>query len=71
MRLNILMIYSTDAYQYLSQQIATRDLYTRVIYYENGDLYIGVDVNYPCFYPFDITYDASGRGSLPKGSTDR
>ena len=47
--------YSTEAYQYLSQQIATRDLYTRVIYYENGDLYIGVDVNYPCFYPFDIT----------------
>ena len=26
-----------------------------MIYYENGDLYIGVDVNYPCFYPFDIT----------------
>lgn len=29
-----------EAYSYLSQQLATRELYTRVIYYENGDLYI-------------------------------
>lgn len=46
--------YSGEAYTYLSQQIETRDLYTRVVYYEGGDLYIGVDKNYPCFYPFEI-----------------
>jgi len=46
--------YSGEAYKYLSQQIATRDLYTRAIYYENGQLYIGVDANNPCFYPFEI-----------------
>lgn len=46
--------YTGEAYNYLSQQIKTRDLYTRVIYYEGGDLYIGVDSHYPCFYPFEI-----------------
>lgn len=46
--------YSGEAYQYLSQQMATRDLYTRAVYYENSSLYIGVDKNNPCFYPFDI-----------------
>ena len=46
--------YSGEAYTYLSQQLATRDLYSRVIYYENGELYIGVDAGSPCFYPFDI-----------------
>ena len=46
--------YSGEAYTYLSQQLATRDLYSRVIYYENGELYIGVDADSPCFYPFDI-----------------
>lgn len=46
--------YTGEAYQYLSQQMETRDLYTRAVYYENGSLYIGVDKNNPCFYPFDI-----------------
>lgn len=46
--------YSGEAYSYLSSQIATRDLYTRILYYENGSLYVGVDTNSPCFYPFDI-----------------
>ncbi|MEI3188692.1 MAG: HAMP domain-containing protein [Lachnospiraceae bacterium] len=46
--------YSGEAYSYLSQQLATRELYTRVIYYENGELYIGVDKNSPCFYPCEI-----------------
>ena len=46
--------YTGEAYQYLSQQMETRDLYTRAVYYENGTLYIGVDKNNPCFYPFDI-----------------
>ena len=51
--------YSGEAYSYLSQQMATRDLYTRAIYYENGDLYIGVDINNPCFYPFGILMNQS------------
>lgn len=46
--------YTGEAYHYLSQQMKTRDLYTRAIYYENGSLYIGVDQNNPCFYPVDI-----------------
>lgn len=46
--------YTGEAYSYLSQQMQTRDLYTRAVYYENGSLYIGVDKNNPCFYPFDI-----------------
>lgn len=46
--------YSGEAYNYLSQQMETRELYTRAIYYENGDLYIGIDANSPCLYPFDI-----------------
>lgn len=46
--------YTGEAYDYLNQQMATRDLYTRAIYYENGKLYIGVDKNNPCFYPVDI-----------------
>lgn len=50
--------YSGEAYSYLSQQLATRDLYSRVIYYENGQLYVGVDANSPCFYPFDILMNA-------------
>ena len=46
--------YTGEAYSYLSQQMETRDLYIRAVYYENGSLYIGVDKNNPCFYPFDI-----------------
>ncbi len=46
--------YTGEAYNYLSQQMKTRDLYTRAVYYENGSLYIGVDKNNPCFYPFEI-----------------
>lgn len=46
--------YTGEAYQYLLQQIKTRDLYIRVVYYENNQLYIGVDENNPCFYSFDI-----------------
>lgn len=46
--------YTGEAYEYLSSQMGTRDLYTRAVYYENGYLYVGVDKNSPCFYPFDI-----------------
>lgn len=45
--------YSGEAYQYLSQQMSTRDLYTRALCYENGTLYIAVDSESPCFYPFE------------------
>ena len=46
--------YTSEAYQYLIRQMETRDLYIRIVYYENSDLYIGVDANTPCFYSFDI-----------------
>lgn len=46
--------YTSEAYSYLLSQLKTRELYSRVIYYESGNLYIGVDENSPCFYPFGI-----------------
>ncbi|MGN0342460.1 MAG: HAMP domain-containing protein [Roseburia sp.] len=46
--------YSGDAYIYLSEQLKTRELYNRILYYESGEIYIGVDENSPCFYPVDI-----------------
>lgn len=46
--------YTSEAYSYLMSQLKTRELYSRVIYYEGGSLYIGVDENSPCFYPFGI-----------------
>ncbi len=46
--------YSGEAYSYLSRQMAKRELYTRAVCYENGQLYLCVDSNSPCFYPFDI-----------------
>jgi len=46
--------YSGEAYQYLLQQIDTRDIYARSAYYENGRLYTGVDHDLPCYYPFEI-----------------
>lgn len=60
--------YSGEAYTYLSQQMATRDLYTRAIYNENGDLYIGVDAGSPCFYPFDIWMNQSAEGLYRKAA---
>ena len=51
--------YTGEAYTYLSQQMATRDLYTRAVYYEKGDLYVVVDANSPCFYPMDILMNRS------------
>ncbi len=46
--------YSSENYRYLQNQIEGRDLYSRVIYYEDGELYTGVDKNTPCFYPIGI-----------------
>ena len=56
--------YSTEAYRYLSQQLATRELYTRVLYYESGQIYVGVDKNSPCFYPGEILMNLPAEGSL-------
>ncbi len=50
--------YPDEAYQYLAQQIATRDIYVRTSYFENGTLYTGVDSDYPCFYTSDIYMNA-------------
>lgn len=60
--------YTTEAYKYLSQQMATRDLYSRALYYENGALYIGVDENNPCFYPFDILMNSSAEKLYEKAA---
>lgn len=46
--------YNTDSYQYLKNQMEGRELYSRIIYFENGELYTGVDKNSPCFYPIGI-----------------
>ena len=60
--------YTSEAYSYLSQQMKTRDLYTRAVYYENGSLYIGVDKNNPCFYPFDIMMNRSAEKLYEKAA---
>lgn len=46
--------YTSEAYTYLKKQLDTRNLYTRILYYEGDELYIGVDKESPCFYPLDI-----------------
>ncbi|MBQ6886983.1 MAG: HAMP domain-containing protein [Lachnospiraceae bacterium] len=46
--------YSSENYNYLSNQIEGRELYSKVVYFEDGDLYTGVDKNTPCFYPISI-----------------
>ncbi|MFI3177269.1 MAG: hypothetical protein R3Y67_07255 [Eubacteriales bacterium] len=43
--------YNNEAYQYLVNQLQTRDIYARVGIYEAGDLYITVDEALPCYYP--------------------
>lgn len=45
--------YTSEAYRYLDAQMKTREVYTRAAYFERNDLYIGIDRNTPCFYPFD------------------
>ncbi len=46
--------YSSESYQYMQNQIEGRELYSKVIYFEDGELYTGVDKNTPCFYPIGI-----------------
>lgn len=43
--------YAGDDYNYLKDQMESRKLYSRVVYFEDGELYTGVDENMPCFYP--------------------
>lgn len=50
--------YTGDDYTYLKKQMESRELYSRVIYYEDGELYTGVDRNAPCFYPIGIQMNA-------------
>jgi len=51
--------YITEDYRYLEEQIARRDLYARVVYFEDGKLYTGVDNWQPCFYPIGISVNTS------------
>lgn len=46
--------YNGDDYRYLFNQMQRRELYSKVIYYEDGELYTGVDRDTPCFYPIGI-----------------
>ncbi|WP_367924465.1 hypothetical protein [uncultured Ruthenibacterium sp.] len=46
--------YTGDDYGYLLNQMNTRSVYTRIAYYERGQLYTGVDRDAPCFYPFSV-----------------
>lgn len=46
--------YSSESYDYLIEQMKGRKLYSRVVYFEDGELYTGVDENTPCFYPIGI-----------------
>lgn len=50
--------YTGDDYGYLRNQMNTRSIYTRIAYYERGELYTGVDSDAPCFYPFGIHMNA-------------
>lgn len=65
--------YNSDNYRYLEKQMEGRDLYSRVIYFENGQLYTGVDKDQPCFYPIGInmnsTLDAIYRQAAMSGQT--
>lgn len=53
--------YSGDAYRYLKEQIGTRELYTRILYYEGNEIYIGVDEESPCYYPADLLMNGSAK----------
>lgn len=46
--------YTSEGYSYFIQQMEKRELYTRILYYEGEELYVGVDRNNPCFYPTDM-----------------
>ncbi|MDL2232097.1 HAMP domain-containing protein [Ruminococcaceae bacterium OttesenSCG-928-L11] len=49
------MAYNNTDYEYLSRQMATRDIHTDTAYFETDTLYTGVSEEYPPFFSFDIT----------------
>ncbi|MEG0763852.1 MAG: hypothetical protein RR424_08520, partial [Oscillospiraceae bacterium] len=49
--------YTSDSYNYLKQNMNTRAVHTSTAYYEREKLFVGVDNDYPCAYPFDIKLD--------------
>lgn len=51
--------YSSENYRYLEKQMGGRELYSRVIYFEDGKLYTGVDKKAPCFYPIGINVNSN------------
>lgn len=51
--------YTSEAYGYLINQMLTREIFTRTAYFEQGELYIGVDRDMPCFYPLDSMLNSS------------
>ena len=53
--------YSGDAYNYVKRQMEVRDVYIRSLSYESGSIYIGVDKNNPCHYPYEILMNNSAR----------
>ncbi|MEG1778095.1 MAG: hypothetical protein RR209_03870, partial [Angelakisella sp.] len=50
--------YTGESYTYLRQNMNTRSVYTSTAYYERQKLFVGVDKDYPCAYPFNIRLDA-------------
>ncbi|MEG1971950.1 MAG: HAMP domain-containing protein, partial [Oscillospiraceae bacterium] len=46
--------YSGESYTYLRHNMDTRSVYTATAYYERQKLFVGVNREYPCAYPFDI-----------------
>lgn len=51
--------YTSDDYKYLKEQMKRRDLYSRVVYFEDGELYTGVDGQNPCFYPVSVNVNTT------------
>ncbi len=46
--------YNSEDYRYQLRQLDTREVYTRTGYYEDNELYIGIDRGRPLFYPFEL-----------------
>lgn len=46
--------YTGEAYRYLSDMMATRDVICRTAFYERSSLYTGVGESQPCAYPFGV-----------------
>ncbi len=46
--------HTSDDYMYIQSQFEKRDVFARTAFYEDRELYIGVDEDLPCYYPFDL-----------------